>query len=119
MNTIFDQIKEVASKNLDGVVGLKLSTGEFIMGAISNSPVSGEPKYLSKPIMLMVTGQGITFVPWVISTDENYELDQLAGYTIVVASVPQNLVDAYMEQTGQRKVIAPSGARGDPRILVN
>lgn len=120
MGSIFDQIKEVANRNMDSVVGLKLATGEFVMGSISNSPVSGEPKYLHKPLMLVLNGQGgVTFIPWVISSDFDFELDNIAGYTIVATSVPENLVNAYMEQTGQRSVIAPAGARGDPRILVN
>ncbi len=120
MSSIFDQIKEVANRNMDSVVGLKLSTGEFIIGSISNSLVSGEPRYLHKPIMIVLNGQGgVTFMPWVISSDDDYDLDNIAGYTIVAASVPDNLISAYMEQTGQRKVLAPAGARGEPRILVN
>jgi hypothetical protein len=117
---LLERVKEVSDKNSDSVVGLKLVTGEFIMGVVTNSGLSGQPQWLTKPIMLAIAPQGgVHFLPWVISSDDNYELAELMPHTITVASVPDNLVQAYMENTGQRRVLAPAGARGEPKILVN
>lgn len=117
---MFDRLTELANSCSDSVVGLKLTTGEFIIGCVTNSGVTGKPQWLTKPIQVVSTQQGVHFIPWLISMDENYELEDLLAHTITMASVPQNLVDAYMEQSGQRRVLAPAGARGGkPQILVN
>lgn len=118
MNVI-DKITKLASSNIDEVVGLKLTTGEYIIGSLSRNPVSGRVQYINKPVSVASSGQGIVFMPWVFSSEETFELEDLFPFIIVVASVPDNMCEAYMTQTGQRKISIPASARGDNRILVN
>lgn len=116
---IMEKIENIVRGQRDEVIGLKLTTGEYIIGSLGRSPHSGSIKDLIKPTSVLSNGQGIVFMPWVFSSDDSFSLADILPFVILAASVPESLSEAYLNQTGQRKVALPASARGDNRILVN
>lgn len=109
------ELKKIAEEDENGVVGLKLMNGEFVIGKLEfykeNNRLS-----IRQPIIAYISeNSAIGFAPWVPSSSLLYHLDTMEKAIIAVCSVPQNISDQYAIISGQKKVIAPP----EKRIIVN
>lgn len=115
--TVKSMAIQIAKEN-EGVVGLKLKSGEMLVTTLLNRDESAAfmtaPWILQFP-MLALMGESITLIPWLISGKNEQEFHvELSDTTICAFKVPEEIRNSYLMTTGQKKVLAPSS-----KILVS
>lgn len=102
-----NRVSELAEQDPNGVVGLKLSTGEFIIAAVSDNAL-GTKKVLKNPAGCGFSGDGkIGFGPWIPVGECSLDLDLIERHVLAVVTVSEELSNHYAEATGMKRILAP------------
>lgn len=101
------------AKENDGVIGLKLKSGEMIISTLvttdESASMQAAPWSLLFP-MLALMGENITLIPWLISgkNEQEFSVD-LSDSAICAFKIPEEIRNSYLSMTGQKKILAPAG----------
>lgn len=110
MSRIMDTIESAKANSYEGVLGFKLSSGEFIVATVIADQ-------LVTPYQIVITPNGLAFYPWLFSNSNKIDLRNLEPFIMVAVPMDKNIVDQYLQDTGQRLVKVPPSA--EQRLIVN
>ena len=87
------------------IIAVKLLSGEEVIGRLASSSILTEhidttgDLTLEKPMSLMVTREGITLIPYMISAGQGKITIKKEAVVAVVEDVPQPLEQGYIQET--------------------
>lgn len=95
----------INKQNTMDIVSIKLVTGEEIIGTLLNK--TDHTLTLKKPIALTITQTGLSFIPYIISSDvqsETPEIEFNRNTVISISKTHKSFADKYIETTTGIKI---------------